>query len=118
MDEASIYHAFGRAVAARRTAIGKTQAKLAEEVGISRGSIANIELGNQKVFLHHVLAISAALGLESPQQILPSREPFLAGRSTTRPRVTGTRRLTPQQRSQIEAIALTLLAQEPERDAS
>lgn len=73
MEEQAIYRAFGRAVAERRRAIGKTQEQVAKAIGLSRASLANIERGSQKVFLHQVMALSRALGLQSAHEIVPSQ---------------------------------------------
>lgn len=119
MDEASIYRAFGKAVATRRRLLRKTQAEVARLVGLSRGSLANIELGNQKVFLHQVLAFAHALQLESAHEIVPERAIGPIERSSRRARVTGTKRLTPQQRKEVEALvdALTPHNREATDDA-
>lgn len=73
VDEGAIYRAFGRAVAERRKSVGKTQARVAAEVELSRASLANIERGNQRVFLHQILALAEALELTSAHEIVPSR---------------------------------------------
>lgn len=73
VDEAAIYKTFGKAIAARRSATGKTQAEIAQRVGLSRASLANIEVGNQRVFLHQILSIADALDLESAHEIVPAR---------------------------------------------
>lgn len=52
-----------------------TQARLAETLGLSRASIANIELGRQKVFLHHVPQIASALGVEL-SELIPTLPEF------------------------------------------
>ena len=69
----SIYRAFGRAVADRRRSIGKRQLEVAQQIGLSRASLANIERGAQKVFLHQALALTEALELDSSHEIIPSR---------------------------------------------
>ena len=71
MTESGIYLAFGKAVAARRTALGFTQERLAAKVGISRASLANIERGRQNVLLHHVYGLAAALDLPKVGDLLP-----------------------------------------------
>lgn len=76
MDEQSIYRAFGRAIADRRKSMGKTQLDIAQQIGLSRASLANIERGAQKVFLHQVLALAEALQLESSHEVVPSRAPI------------------------------------------
>jgi transcriptional regulator with XRE-family HTH domain len=75
VDEGAIYKAFGRGVAQRRRAIPKTQEQVAREIGLSRASLANIERGSQKVFLHQILALTKALELESSHEIVPTKAP-------------------------------------------
>lgn len=113
MDEASVYRAFGKAVATRRRLVGKTQAEVARQVGLSRGSLANIELGNQKVFLHQVLSLAHALELESAHEIVPARAIGPIEKSTMRAQVTGTKRLTPRQRKEIESLLNSLTPHDP-----
>jgi transcriptional regulator with XRE-family HTH domain len=71
MDEGRIYKIFGRRVAARRAEMRLTQLELAGRVDLSRASIANIERGHQKLTLHIVYRIAAALGLKDPWELLP-----------------------------------------------
>ena len=103
MDEAATYRAFGRAVAARRRSIPKTQETIASQVGISRASLANIERGKQRVFLHQVLALANALGLQSAHEIIPARA-IAPAANAKKSKVTGSEKLTPRQRREIEAL--------------
>ena len=73
VDEGAIYRAFGQAIAERRNAVDKTQERVAAELGLSRASLANIERGKQRVFLHQILALTEALGLASSHEIVPAR---------------------------------------------
>lgn len=73
IDERAVYLAFGKAVAGRRKALGMTQLQLADAVGLDRTTIAHIERGSQRVFLHHVLSLSEALELHSAHEIVPTR---------------------------------------------
>ena len=73
MRDEEIYLAFGRQVAARRQSLGKSQKQVAEKVGLSRASIANIESGRQSVLLHQVFALADALEMASVAEILPIR---------------------------------------------
>lgn len=49
-----IYRQFGGKVESLRNVLGLTQLDLAKRVGLTRGSIANIELGRQRVLLADV----------------------------------------------------------------
>jgi transcriptional regulator with XRE-family HTH domain len=72
-DNPALYKVLGRKIAtARVQAAGGTlsQSGLAKKVGLTRGSIANIELGTQRAPLHVLWAIGHALGME-PASLLP-----------------------------------------------
>lgn len=58
---AGFYGSFGDAVRRAREKANKTQAELAEAIGLSRPAVANIELGRQGVLLHNGLDIAATL---------------------------------------------------------
>ena len=75
MGNTSIYETLGRAVSARREELKLTQQTLAEQVGLSRASIANIEGGRQKVLLHQVYSLARALGLRSIVELVPPAAP-------------------------------------------
>jgi transcriptional regulator with XRE-family HTH domain len=65
----SFYREFGERV---RRARGErfSQAELARRIGMSRGSIANIEAGNQRVPLHVLTVLARELSVE-PVSLLP-----------------------------------------------
>lgn len=74
MDNPALYTMLGRKIAgARARFAGGTlsQSGLAKMVGLTRGSIANIELGTQRPPIHVVWAIGHALGIE-PAALLPN----------------------------------------------
>lgn len=71
--EEKLYAAIGRRVAqARKRTIPKSlsQAELAERVGLTRGSIANIERGYQRPPIETLYRLAQALGTE-PHLLLP-----------------------------------------------
>lgn len=57
------YAAFGRRVAQLRSRAGLTQGELGERLAppVTRASIANLEQGKQRVYLHTVLQIALVL---------------------------------------------------------
>ena len=55
------YRMLGARILMVRSAIGMTQGELAKGARLTRASIANLEAGNQRVPLHKVELISAAL---------------------------------------------------------
>ncbi len=67
-----VYKAFGAQVRARREVLGLTQLQLSKHIGLTRGSVANIEAGRQSVLLHQFLDIATALQ-QTPDQLLPTR---------------------------------------------
>lgn len=73
MSEA-LYAAFGENVRHHRRQAGLTQADLAKAVGLSRPSIANIEVGRQNVLLHQALEIAKALNVGT-DQLVPGFSP-------------------------------------------
>jgi len=79
VDEKRLYQALGERLRALResqnSARGKvTQAKLAEDVGLERTSITNIERGNQKVPLHVLYRICEALQVPISDVLPPLAE--------------------------------------------
>src|SRR6185437_7062355 len=72
MNPESIYLHIGEVVRNRRRSSKPrlTQEKLAQRVGISRASLANIETGRQSVLVHQLYALAEALKL-APSDFLP-----------------------------------------------
>ena len=66
-----IYRVVGRRFREIRTSKGITQADVATETGLTRQSVANIELGRQRFMLHTLFDVARALGV-SPAELLPS----------------------------------------------
>jgi len=73
MGEREIYRDFGRKLAVLRHEAGMTQADLARKIGVSRASLANIERGEQRVYLHQILSVLDMLGREKLNELLPVR---------------------------------------------
>lgn len=108
VDHDAIYRSFGRAVAERRKFLGKTQMQIAKAVGLSRASLANIERGSQKVFLHQVLALTEALELESSHEIVPSRALPPRQMVPVTFNVSGAKDLSKDQKTQIRNLVFHL----------
>lgn len=64
MNIEKIYKKLGKHIKEERTWRGITQVQLAKRIGISRPSLANIEVGRQRVFIHQFRKIEKGLGLE------------------------------------------------------
>jgi transcriptional regulator with XRE-family HTH domain len=108
VDEGAIYKAFGRAVAERRRAIPKTQEQVAREIGMSRASLANIERGSQKVFLHQILALTKALELESSHEIVPTKGPETLQMKPDAVRFSGAKDLSKNQKAFVTGLVSAL----------
>jgi transcriptional regulator with XRE-family HTH domain len=67
------YEEVGRRLRRARTAAELTQQELADQVELSRGSVANIEAGRQQFPLHHLVLFARALNVR-PESLLPSAE--------------------------------------------
>lgn len=65
-----IYKALGQAVSNLRRKSDLTQQELADAIGISRASVANIERGEQRVFFDQVASISAYFSLKGIDELL------------------------------------------------
>jgi transcriptional regulator with XRE-family HTH domain len=68
----AFYRDFGRLLARTRRDHGLSQQLLGERVSLSRTSIVNVEKGRQRVPLHLLIDMAAALGVE-PAALLPER---------------------------------------------
>ena len=73
IDQISLYKFIGKRLQAKRAHLGMTQSELAQQVKLSRTSIANIEAGNQNAPLHVIYEIALSLGLKS-SELFPSLE--------------------------------------------
>lgn len=64
-----VYRLLGARIEYLRTMLGWNQQDLATKVGLTRGSVANIELGRQRLLLHNIETIAAAFQ-QTPKQLL------------------------------------------------
>jgi len=111
MTEEGIYKPLGEAVARRRRTLGLTQAELASRVGLSRASIANIEVGRQKMLVHQLFAVADALELDSVEHLLPLRRKTVLKADFGTIEVPGVPHgessVTPRQRAEIQSLVET-----------
>jgi len=70
VDEQELYRIVGRRLRERREELGLSQNKIADNVGLLRTSITNIESGRQKPPLHVLYSICLALKIEVAE-VLP-----------------------------------------------
>lgn len=68
-----VYVSFGEIVKAKRLERGWTQADLAEKIGLARASIANIEVGRQRVLLSDLFDFASVFGM-SPKTLFNALE--------------------------------------------
>src|SRR5205809_7699659 len=67
----TVYVETGRRIQEARNKARMTQERLAEAIGLSRGSMSNIERGRHKILLHTVEDIARALDVELHDLIPP-----------------------------------------------
>jgi transcriptional regulator with XRE-family HTH domain len=72
MTDMDVYRLLGSRAATRRKQLKLKQAEVAEQIGLSRASLANLETGRQKILLHHVYKLAAALKVRSILDLIPS----------------------------------------------
>ena len=88
-DSERLYEFVGQKVERQRREASLTQTQLAQRCGLARGSIANIEIGNQRPTLHTLWSIADALGVDM-RSFLPSRDELLKSETgTAGPKITG-----------------------------
>ncbi len=77
MNPESIYEHIGEVIRTRRRSLKPrlTQESLAQLLGISRASLANIETGRQNVMVHQLYAFAKALHLSPADFLLPVNDP-------------------------------------------
>jgi transcriptional regulator with XRE-family HTH domain len=63
-NEQQLYRHIGAQLRQRRTALGLSQAELAQQVGLLRTSITNIEAGRQRLPIHVLYQLCDVLRLE------------------------------------------------------
>ena len=69
-DPKTLYRRFGELVRQHRLDAALTQEEVGKRVGLSRTSITNIEKGRQRVLLHQLYELAAAI-LATPDMLLP-----------------------------------------------
>lgn len=72
MNDMDVYKLLGSRAATRRKQLKLKQDEVAKQIGLSRASVANLETGRQKILLHHVYRLAAALELRSIMELIPN----------------------------------------------
>lgn len=106
MDNVVFYRELGRRIASRRKGIGVTQGDIGFLLGTSRASIANIEAGRQKLYVHQLYDLARALRLDDLTQLLPKDIPKSAD-DTPLAAMPG---VSDVQRAQIESVLRSAVA--------
>lgn len=101
MDSDDVYKHIGAVIKARRKTLGLKQEALAGRLGISRGSLANVETGRQRVLVHQLYKFAAALQL-APTDLLP--QPSTSDSKAERTELPLPNSLKPQQKKQIARL--------------
>ena len=70
-----LYVLIGQKLEEHRRESGLSQTQLAKRCGLARGSIANIESGNQRVTLHTLWLLSEVLNIDI-RSFLPTKEEY------------------------------------------
>lgn len=96
-----IYKEIGAVIKSRRKTLGMKQETLAGLLGISRGSLANVETGRQSVLVHQLYKLADALQL-TPFDLLPP--PPIDQLRTERTKLPLPSDLKMQQKEQIERL--------------
>jgi len=71
MADLELYRIIGSALAERRKELRLKQAEVAEQIGLTRASLANIESGRQKIMLHQIYKLATALKVDSIIDLVP-----------------------------------------------
>lgn len=104
-----LYRRLGRAVADRRREIGFTQKTVAEKLGLSRASLANLENGRQRIMVHQLFALVNALKLKSILDLVP--EAWIPPEPLPDIKISGST-LSPQQQSAVETLLAAVIAED------
>jgi transcriptional regulator with XRE-family HTH domain len=96
-----IYKQIGANVRSKRRNLDWTQERLAAMLRISRGALANIESGRQRIFIHQLLAIAEAMGSKLADMLPNSLQGATASDFASLPIPN---ELSHQQKSQIAQI--------------
>lgn len=108
MSDMELYRRLGRAVANRRAELGFTQNDVAERLGLSRASLANLENGRQRIMVHQLFSLVNALQLRSILDLVPKT--WVSPDPLPEIKVSGSV-LNPRQQLDIESLLASVLAE-------
>ncbi|MGY3129328.1 transcriptional regulator with XRE-family HTH domain [Bradyrhizobium sp. USDA 4501] len=110
MSDMEFYRRLGRAVAKRRDELGLTQGEIAEKLGLSRASLANLESGRQRIMVHQLFALVNALKLKSILDLVP--ETWVPAEPLPEIKMTGGAALSPQEHSAVASLIASAIAED------
>jgi transcriptional regulator with XRE-family HTH domain len=108
MPDMELYRRLGQTVAKRRRELRLTQSDIAEKLGLSRASLANLENGRQRIMVHQLFALVNALKLKSILDLVP--ETWVPLEPLLEIKVSGST-LSPQEKSTVESVLASALAE-------
>jgi len=103
IDEKKLFQQIGARIRERRDEVGLTQSELAQQLGLERTSITNIELGNQKTSVQVLYRICLSLKI-SIENLLPPLQDVTGGPRETGVEVTVGKRTEPQVPAKTAAL--------------
>lgn len=106
----AFYEQVGVLLKSARQSAGLTQEQLADGLGLTRASVANLEAGRQRVPVHTLLAAADVVGVELTT-LLPSMR-----QQAMEPQLRGVTRSTPG--SHVEMLRNLIHTAEPDREGS
>lgn len=103
MSMEPVYAKFGEILRTCRQESRMSQVDLAQEVGISRSSLSNIEAGRQRVYLDQCFKFAAALNCLSIQSLLPTLDDLSDVEPiTSKPKISSSQGLTEEEMKSLE----------------
>jgi len=97
-----LYAEFGENLRRRRLGQGMSQLELANEVGMSRSSLSNIEGGRQRVYLDQCYSFAMALNLQSLELLIPVMSSLLPEEPlSAMPHIDSSQGLTDEEKNQL-----------------
>ena len=114
-EDMELYRRIGQVVAKRRRELGLTQSDVAEKLGLSRASLANLESGRQRIMVHQLFALVNALQLQSILDLVP--QTWVPPGPLPEIRISNST-LSPKQQSTVESVLARALAEDQLRRRS
>jgi transcriptional regulator with XRE-family HTH domain len=96
-----VYRSIGAVLRSRRRQLNWSQEKLAQQVRLSRATLANIETGRQRILVHQLYTFASALGMK-PEELLPRLQASAPATDWTHLPIPDD--LKPQQKEQIARL--------------